>query len=127
ACPPLLANGSIDGRRFLALRWIPGIDAVSAAAELRQQGDRAGLLALLGRIALAYAELHRRGVLHGDIHPGNLLIGRDGAVSVVDLGLAQMIDAEPGPVMRGGVGFFMEPEYARATLAHRPPPPPTPA
>src|SRR5262249_42454603 len=77
--------------------------------------------------ALAYAEIHRRGVLHGDIHPGNLLVGRDGKVSIVDLGLAQLSDAEPGSVMRGGVGFFMEPEYARATLAHRPPSPPTPA
>jgi len=40
------------------------------------------------------------GVSHGDVHPGNLLIGRDGAVHLLDFGLAEIA----GPSLRRSRG-----------------------
>ena len=52
----------------------------------------------------AYADLHRHGVLHGDVHPGNILLDADRRVRLIDFGLA----AVPGrparaPPSRRGV------------------------
>jgi serine/threonine-protein kinase len=46
---------------------------------------------VLTSIARAYAELHQRGVLHGDVHPGNLLIGLQQSITLIDFGLARPI------------------------------------
>jgi eukaryotic-like serine/threonine-protein kinase len=108
-----VTTGDLDGRRWLAVAWHPGIDAAAAAAELRRAGDRAGLLALCRAVLAGYVRLHERGVVHGDVHPRNLLVAADGGVRLIDFGTG------PG---RGGVGFYFEPEYARAVLQGRPAP-----
>ena len=124
--PRLIERGECDRRPFLATAWIAGTDTVDVAAELRQQDSPDELRALFVAIAHAYASIHQRGVLHGDIHPGNILVDRCGAVTLIDFGLAQIAGYSSGPAMRGGVGFFMEPEYARELLSERESPPPTP-
>ncbi len=92
---------------------------------MRDDGDRAGLCKLLHAIAAAYTAIHELGVLHGDVHPGNLLIGRDGDVKLLDFGLALVAGLELGPHPRGGIGFFIEPELAASVLARQPPSPVT--
>ena len=72
----------------------------------------------------AYTDLHEHGLLHGDIHPHNLLIDRHGLVKILDFGLAATLD-ESSDMRRGGIGFYFEPEFARATLEDLPPPPAT--
>ena len=36
----------------------------------------------------AHASLHRAGLLHGDVKPANIIVGEEGAATLVDLGLA---------------------------------------
>jgi eukaryotic-like serine/threonine-protein kinase len=124
--PRLMDRGAVDGRPFLAIEWISGADVVSVAADLREQNDRDELLKLIVAVAHVYAAIHRCGVLHGDVHPGNLLARRDGAVTLIDFGLARIEGLSADLHLRGGVGFFMEPEYAREVLDERPPAPLTP-
>jgi eukaryotic-like serine/threonine-protein kinase len=119
--PRLLAAGEVEGRRWLALEWCPGVDAEGAAWEIRRAGPagRPRLLDLCRAVAAAYLRLHQRGILHGDVHARNLLVDRDGAVRVLDFGYSRQQGAagDPDRTPRAGVPFFYEPEYAEAVRA----------
>ncbi|MFN2135887.1 MAG: lanthionine synthetase LanC family protein [Candidatus Promineifilaceae bacterium] len=125
--PRFATQGLFNDQPYLVSEWRPGIDASAAAAELRGQPNLSAsrdLLKLAVSILTAYAELHEHGVLHGDVHPGNIIVDIDGSVSLIDFGLARIFDKnaglqEPNP---GGVAFFATPEYCRALLKQQRPP-----
>jgi serine/threonine protein kinase len=120
--PALVEVGKASGRSFLAVAWQPGVDAGTAAAEARAIGDRGRLLRLLTNIVRAYSALHRQGVVHGDVHVRNVLVDRDGAVTLIDYGLAELLTKSHHSHQRGGVSFFYEPEWARALICGQAPP-----
>jgi serine/threonine protein kinase len=107
---------------YLLLEWRSGVSAEAAAAEARQMVPWDGghaLLELLRAIARTYALLHAARVVHGDVHPGNLIVDVDGSVTIVDFGLAVAADSPDeitAQAPRGGIAFYFEPEYA---VAHR--------
>jgi tRNA A-37 threonylcarbamoyl transferase component Bud32 len=91
-----------DGRPFYAMRFIKGdsLKEAIAAFHAADRGERPeserslALRGLLGRFvdvcqAIAYA--HSRGVLHRDLKPGNVMLGKYGETLVVDWGLAKVL------------------------------------
>jgi tetratricopeptide (TPR) repeat protein/serine/threonine protein kinase len=92
-----------DGRPFYAMRFIKGDtlrEAVEhfhkAEANERPAGRRLELRKLLGRFVdicdvIAYA--HSRGILHRDLKPDNIMLGKYGETLVVDWGLAKPLGA----------------------------------
>ncbi|HEX6862783.1 MAG TPA: phosphotransferase, partial [Thermoanaerobaculia bacterium] len=122
--PRLLARGEVQGRHYLAIEWCPGVDGYTAAAELRRRQDRAGLLALARSVLDGYSRLHDRGVVHGDVHPRNVLVSAAGEARLIDFGIARW-EASPAGIprpWRGGVAFYFEPEYAAPVRAGQTPP-----
>jgi len=69
------------------------IDGESLADVIKQQKKlpEAVVVDYARQTAQALRAAHEQGVLHRDIKPANLLLTRDGAIKVVDFGLAKAI------------------------------------
>jgi serine/threonine-protein kinase len=97
------------------------VDGEDLATILRRSGPLPPRQAarIAAGVARALAAAHGRGLVHRDVKPGNVLIGRDGQVKVVDFGIARAIaEAQvtlPGTTL-GSVHYF-SPEQARGEPA----------
>ncbi|HTO05574.1 MAG TPA: phosphotransferase [Myxococcota bacterium] len=70
-----------------------------------QAGARPAARADLPLLRRALDDAHRRGMLHNDLHLGNLLL-REGAVIFLDLQRARFLPWVPGVLRRRELGFF---------------------
>ena len=67
----------------------------------------------LRQIASALSAVHRKGVLHRDLKPGNIMLRADGSIALIDFGLAKRarLDGEitdSGKIF--GTPYYMSPE-----------------
>lgn len=121
--PRLLHSGIEHERPYVAMEWCDGVSIAVAAQQARAARDRRQLHEVVCRMLAVYGRLHQRGVLHGDIHPGNCLVRDDGRVVILDFGNARMMDAA-GTVdpLRSGIPQFYDPQMAGALLSGDLPP-----
>ncbi len=118
---PVFDYGETDGVLYIVQELVQG---QMLSEMLRTSGpilpERAAEWAAQAADGLAQA--HDAGVLHRDVKPGNLIVGRDGRLRVLDFGLAKMVGgttrglADPEPLTHDGfiVGsiHYMSPEQA---------------
>ncbi|MFH0901378.1 MAG: serine/threonine-protein kinase, partial [Pseudomonadota bacterium] len=81
--------GEHQGSPYLALEYVEGQTLRQRMNEERLAAKEAMRIGLA--IAQALAEAHRSRILHRDLKPENVMMGRDGRLRVLDLGLAKLL------------------------------------
>ena len=90
---PALVNatdaGEFEEIRYLAMDFVDGID-LGGIARSCERIPIADACELTRQAALGLDYVHQQGVLHRDVKPSNLMLGSDGNVKILDLGLATL-------------------------------------
>jgi serine/threonine-protein kinase len=66
--------------------------------------------AIAAEVACALAVAHRKGVIHGDVKPANMLITEDGRVKLMDFGMARLASRDTGTTPLLGTPAYWCPE-----------------
>jgi len=103
-----------DGRLYYVMKLVHGETLAARAPALTTEADR---LAVFLRIAETVAFAHDSGVVHRDLQPANVMVGRFGEVLVLDWGVARLVDLIESPGIRVGTPGFMAPELRRGDSA----------
>ncbi len=85
----------VDGLPFLVMEYVDGKSLSQIAKEHQSKGDQIAVDSAcewIRQAALGVDYAHRRGIVHRDIKPGNIMLDREGTVKVLDLGLARIVD-----------------------------------
>jgi serine/threonine protein kinase len=127
--PPVYTLGELaDGRPFLVMKLVEG-DTLSDRLKARATPghDWADWSRVVTDLCRTVGHAHHAGVVHRDLKPGNVMVGRFGEVQVMDWGLAKVL--ADGPAVGGpglpvsgdltaygailGTPAYMAPEQAR--------------
>ncbi|PYQ17039.1 MAG: hypothetical protein DMF79_17930 [Acidobacteria bacterium] len=112
--------GEVEGTHFIAMELIEGreLGQVMAASDRFTVPQKVRIVADVCR-GLDFA--HKQGVVHRDVKPANVRVGRDGEVKILDFGIARLADSEltqAGTVL--GTPSYISPEILRGgAVDHR--------
>ena len=124
--------GEADGTYFFAMEYVHGEDLRTVIYKVRDRGEQVPLELVCAIVIAAAAGLHHAheqlgpnlkplGLVHRDVSPGNILIGFDGSVKLVDFGLAKAalrsVQTRTGS-LKGKAGY-MSPEQCRGLVLDR--------
>ncbi len=119
----VLDFGEADGRLFMALEFVDGLSCAKLLRAVAAKGRRfphGAALYIASEVlsGLAYAHEHcdeqgrMLSIVHRDVSPGNILIGRTGEVKLTDFGIlkSEVLDRRTLPgELKGKLGY-MSPE-----------------
>ncbi|HET6565271.1 MAG TPA: serine/threonine-protein kinase [Xanthomonadales bacterium] len=110
----ILDGGALpDGRPYLVLEFVEG-EAITLYCR-RHEVDIEGRVQMLVRVLEALQHAHQYLVVHRDIKPNNVLVSDGGRVSLLDFGIAKLLNptlvASDAPHTRAGLSL-LTPAYA---------------
>ena len=111
---PVFDFGRVGNAYFIAMDYVSGCDLGTLLSAGHKRGETLPprLVAHIGiEMCRGLSYVHRRGFVHRDVSPRNVLLSTEGEVKLSDFGVALAAsDAAPG--LRGTLGY-MAPEQAR--------------
>ena len=118
---PVYEAGEVDGVLYLAMRYVDGIDLRTLVASTgRLDPERA--VRIVWQVGAALDAAHRRGLVHRDVKPPNVLIAQEGDehAYLTDFGLTKHAADASGFTRTGqfvGTPDFASPEQIRGEEA----------
>ncbi len=116
---PVFEVGREGDQYFFSMGYVEG-ESLNARVEREGPLPPAQAARLIEQIAEAVDYAHRRGVVHRDLKPQNVLLAQDGQPMVTDFGLAKHSGEADGLTVSGqvmGTPAFMSPEQAQGRLS----------
>src|SRR5262245_56015817 len=103
------AGVAVSGQPYLVLEYVEGerVDRYAAERDL----DIAARVRLFLDVLAAVAHAHSHLIVHRDIKPSNIMVTRDGAVKLLDFGIAALLGPDDSGLTRE-VDAGLTPEYA---------------
>jgi beta-lactam-binding protein with PASTA domain len=106
-------RGEWDGTYYIAMEYLPGR---SLKAVVRERGplDPVAAIDIVIQILHAARFAHRRGVIHRDLKPHNVILDEEGRAKVTDFGIARAGASDmtlTGSIM--GTAQYLSPEQAQ--------------
>jgi len=122
--------GQVGDTFFLAMEYVEGMDVLRLAQHAREAGRRIpfGLCSYIVQQSLKGLDYaHRKtddfgeplGIVHRDVSQQNVLVSWDGAVKIVDFGIARARDVHEETGVIKGKFAYMAPEQARGEPVDR--------
>ena len=87
--PAVYDFGVVEEFCILVMELVEGPNVFTLMRQGQLKAARA--LEILSQVCDAVQFAHSRGVIHGDIKPGNILLNQDGQVKLADFGLARLM------------------------------------
>ncbi|MEM7583725.1 MAG: protein kinase [Acidobacteriota bacterium] len=84
--------GGVERSAFIAMELVDGLslrDYLRACGPMPEDM----VIPMSAAVAKGLTMAHEREIIHRDVKPGNVLLGRDGAIKVSDFGLASVVSA----------------------------------
>jgi serine/threonine-protein kinase len=109
---PVYDADETDGVLYIAMRYVEGSDLRELLRRSSPLPPARGV-AIVGQAAAGLDAAHRRGLVHRDVKPGNILIGEDDHVYVSDFGLTKQASSQSGLTATGqlvGTVDYVAPE-----------------
>lgn len=85
--------GEQDGCPFIAMEYLSG-ESLSDKLKQRELIPLPQILAWMESLCLGLAHAHKAGIVHRDIKPANVMVDADGALKIVDFGIARLADSQ---------------------------------
>ena len=110
------ATGIVDSYHYLEMEFVSGRTLQEL---INEEGSLTPIRAtvLAAAIATGLASAHRRGILHRDLKPDNVLMTRGGVPKIADFGLAKRIFDDGGKDLLVGTPNYMAPELLTGEAA----------
>ena len=110
---PVYDFGEDNGVPFLVMPYLPG---GTLRERLKAGPAPIGLASSwIAQLADALDAAHAAGVLHRDVKPANVLVGKNDRLFLADFGIAKMLESQSGLTATGvvvGTPIYMAPEQA---------------
>ena len=104
----------VDGRYYITMEHVDG-ESLKTVIQMTKKLSTATAIGIAKQICEGLGAAHRRGVVHRDLKPGNVMIAKNGCAKILDFGLAQSIESK-GITATGviiGTPQYMSPEQVQ--------------
>lgn len=100
---------------YIVMEYIDGITLKQYIAEHGHLSEEEALIIAL-QIAQGLSAAHDQHIVHRDIKPQNILLGKDGVIKVADFGIARAVTGSTISATAIGSVHYFSPEQARGSL-----------